>query len=90
MVAPSQVHLLHCCQHLRTEISVGAQNVSACGAGAYTGETSATQIEGLSSNEGVKRVSWVLCGHSERRALCDETNEVSCGCSVSHSWHASS
>uniref|UniRef100_UPI003341014C triose-phosphate isomerase n=1 Tax=Castellaniella defragrans TaxID=75697 RepID=UPI003341014C len=48
-------------------ISWGAQDVSVHAQGAYTGEVSA----GMLADFGC---SWVLCGHSERRALHGETS----------------
>ncbi|MCH8116413.1 MAG: triose-phosphate isomerase, partial [Chloroflexi bacterium] len=48
-----------------TSVQVGAQNVSAHDDGAYTGEISAVMLKGL--------VSHVIVGHSERRALYNET-----------------
>lgn len=42
-----------------TGVAVGAQNVHAEGKGAYTGEISASMLDGL--------VSWCIIGHSERR-----------------------
>lgn len=49
-------------------VSLGAQNVSNYEAGAYTGETALSMLEGL--------VEYVLVGHSERRTLFGETDEV--------------
>ena len=49
-----------------SSVHVGAQNVSANENGAYTGEISTSMLEGL--------VSHVIVGHSERRALYDETS----------------
>ena len=50
-------------------ISVGAQNMSEYSHGAYTGEISATQI----ADCGAK---FVLIGHSERRHIFGETDEM--------------
>lgn len=49
-------------------VSIGAQNVSKTGEGAFTGETSVNMIYDM----GMK---WVLVGHSERRSLYAETDE---------------
>ncbi|MCH7970281.1 MAG: triose-phosphate isomerase [Chloroflexi bacterium] len=49
-----------------SSVHVGAQNVSANENGAYTGEISTSMLKGL--------VSHVIVGHSERRALYDETS----------------
>lgn len=50
-------------------ISWGAQDVSAHKAGAYTGEVSAAMLNDF-------ECSWVLVGHSERRALHAETDDM--------------
>lgn len=50
-------------------ISLGAQNVSAFDAGAYTGEVSPSMLVDLGCG-------WVIVGHSERRSLYGETDEV--------------
>lgn len=52
-----------------TNIKLGAQNVHVEDKGAYTGETSADML--LSVN-----VEYCIVGHSERRTLFNETNEV--------------
>ena len=67
IVCPPYVALASVSELLRgTSISVGAQNVSANENGAYTGEVSASMLTGL--------VSHVIVGHSERRALYNETS----------------
>lgn len=50
------------------DVAVGAQNVHQELAGAYTGEVSAPMLEGLAS--------WVIVGHSERRAQFAETDAL--------------
>ena len=53
-----------------TSIAVGAQNIGErAEPGAFTGEVAASQVASLGC-------SVVLLGHSERRALFDETDEV--------------
>jgi triosephosphate isomerase (TIM) len=49
-------------------VAVGAQNVHHELAGAFTGEISASMLEGLAS--------WVIVGHSERRRDAGETDEI--------------
>lgn len=49
-------------------VAVGAQNVHAEPAGAYTGEISAQMLAGL--------VTWCIVGHSERRRDQGETDEI--------------
>jgi len=62
VVAPSGPFLALVRNVLRPDIGVGAQNVFDKPDGAFTGETSASQLCDLS-------VEWVILGHSERRAL---------------------
>jgi triosephosphate isomerase len=49
-------------------VAVGAQNVHQELAGAFTGEVSAPMLAGLAT--------WVIVGHSERRAMFGETDEL--------------
>lgn len=53
----------------RLRIALGAQNCHFQDAGAYTGEVSPAMLARL-------KVRYVLCGHSERRALFGETDEA--------------
>ena len=50
------------------DVGVGAQNVHQALAGAYTGEISVPMLAGLAT--------WVILGHSERRAYFAETDEL--------------
>jgi triosephosphate isomerase len=50
------------------DVAVGAQNVHQALAGAYTGEVSVPMLQGLAS--------WVILGHSERRAYFAETDAL--------------
>ncbi len=52
-----------------SNITFGAQNLSAQQDGAYTGEVSSGMLVDL-------KVRWVLVGHSERRSLYGETDEI--------------
>lgn len=56
-------------QAAHTALAVGGQNCSEFAAGAYTGEVSAEMLREVGCR-------YVLVGHSERRALFAETNEV--------------
>lgn len=52
-----------------SDITLGAQNVSSQNNGAFTGETSVSMLNDIGC-------TYSLVGHSERRALFHETNEV--------------
>ena len=70
IVAPSFTNLYHAFDSLReTPIEVAAQNMSENSEGAFTGEVSAKMLTSV----GVKTV---ILGHSERRAIFKETDEV--------------
>lgn len=69
-VFPPFVYLSRVGQHLSgSAIALGAQNLSIHSDGAYTGEVSANML--LDSG-----CHYVIVGHSERRALFGETNEI--------------
>ena len=68
-IAPSTIHIPNALALLSNHIIVSAQNCSAQGNGAFTGETSADILVDM----GLK---WVILGHSERRSLYGESNEV--------------
>ena len=70
VVFPPIAYLSWVVERLRgSEIAVGAQNVHPELAGAYTGEVAAEMIKDLGATH-------VLVGHSERRRLCDESDEL--------------
>ncbi|MBV2204939.1 MAG: triose-phosphate isomerase [Pseudomonas sp.] len=73
VVLPSSIHLAQVLSDLQgEEIAVGAQDCSTePGFGAFTGEESATQLRDLGC-------AWVLVGHSERRSLFAESDQVVC------------
>lgn len=50
-------------------LRLGAQNVSAHAAGAYTGETAAAMLQDVGCE-------YVIVGHSERRAMYGESSEI--------------
>lgn len=69
MVLPGFLHLSLVQAIVKPGILIGAQNVSAHGEGAYTGEIAADHIKDYS-------VHHVMIGHSERRRLFGETQEI--------------
>ena len=69
LFAPVSAHLLPAKQLAASHLLVGAQNCGAQGNGAYTGEVSAEVLLDLG-------IQWVILGHSERRSLYNESNEL--------------
>lgn len=69
VVAPVAVHIPKVLESIKKPFVVGAQNCWTQGPGAYTGEVTADMLADLG-------VPWVIIGHSERRALCAETDDV--------------
>lgn len=69
VICPPLVYLTDVARMLRgTAVKLGAQNVSAESHGAYTGEVSAAMLKDVACE-------FVIVGHSERRALCHESDE---------------
>lgn len=69
MVLPGFLHLSLVQAIVSPGIMVGAQNCSAYGEGAYTGEVAADHIKDYA-------VQHVMIGHSERRKFYEETQEI--------------
>jgi triosephosphate isomerase len=70
IVCPPVVYLYEVCRMLRdTPIELGAQSVCAEGGGAYTGEVSAAMLKDVGC-------TYVIVGHSERRALYGEDDTL--------------
>ena len=67
VVCPPLVHLGHMGSLLNEAIQLGAQDVSAHGNGAYTGDVSASMLEEMACR-------FVIVGHSERRQYHQETD----------------
>ena len=70
VIAPPSLYLLLTREHLRKGIEVAAQNVFDKPNGAFTGEISAEQL--VDSG-----IGWTLTGHSERRVIMGEDDNVS-------------
>lgn len=69
-IFPSAIHLAYLAEQMRdTNFGVGAQNVYLEETGAFTGETSASMVAEVGG-------SCVIVGHSERRKLFEETDEL--------------
>jgi triosephosphate isomerase len=70
LLLPPAPYLRNLTEALRgAAVQVGVQNVHAEPSGAFTGELSAEMARDLGAR-------WTLVGHSERRALCGETDEI--------------
>jgi triosephosphate isomerase len=70
IVAPTFVNLASAVDQLKpTAISVSAQNMHQAASGAYTGEISADMLKSIGVNT-------VILGHSERRAIFNETDAL--------------
>ena len=71
ILAPPFIHLdaLSHRKPASLKLALAAQNCSAHGQGAYTGEVSAEMIQSLA-------VEYVILGHSERRSLFGDSDEV--------------
>ena len=69
VVAPPGLFLLLVREHLKKEIEVCSQNVFDKPNGAFTGEISAEQLRD-------SKIGWALAGHSERRVVIGEKDDV--------------
>lgn len=69
VVAPPSLHLLLVREQLRKDIAVASQNVFDKPNGAFTGEISVSQLQDSG-------ISWTILGHSERRTILGESDEV--------------
>lgn len=69
VVAPIALHITSTKTMLNSNVLVAAQNISADSNGAFTGEISADQIVDFG-------LQWTIVGHSERRKLYGETDEI--------------
>jgi triosephosphate isomerase len=69
VIAPPALYLLLVRENLRDGLEVAAQNVFDKPNGAFTGEISVSQLK--DSN-----INWAILGHSERRTILRESDEV--------------
>jgi triosephosphate isomerase len=70
IVAPTFINLASAVNQLKsTKIDVSAQNMHQAASGAYTGEISADMLKSIGVNS-------VILGHSERRAIFNETDAL--------------
>eukprot|EP01104_Vermistella_antarctica_P000968 TRINITY_DN11040_c0_g1_i1.p1 TRINITY_DN11040_c0_g1~~TRINITY_DN11040_c0_g1_i1.p1 ORF type:complete len:269 (+),score=80.62 TRINITY_DN11040_c0_g1_i1:49-807(+) len=76
VIAPPALFLTGVAAQVRKEISVSAQNCIQQSKGAFTGEISAEQIKDIG-------LSYVILGHSERRSIYGESDEV-IGLKIAH------
>ena len=69
VISPPALYLLLTRQNLRKDIEVAAQNVFHKPNGAFTGEISVEQLK-------ESDIKWTILGHSERRVVMEENDEV--------------
>jgi len=69
LVAPPSIFLLSTVKIVNKNIEVAAQNVYDKPSGAYTGEITAPMLTD-------HNINWVIIGHSERRTLFHESDEL--------------
>ncbi|CEQ40896.1 SPOSA6832_02552 [Sporobolomyces salmonicolor] len=69
IIAPPALYILPLLEHAKKGIAVAAQNAHQLPSGAYTGEISLSQLKDIG-------LPWVILGHSERRTIFHETDEL--------------
>lgn len=69
IIFPPNIYLKDFIEKNNGSFEIGAQNLNAQKNGAFTGEVSASQLKSIGC-------SWVLVGHSERRTLFNEDDQV--------------
>ena len=69
VIAPPAPLLALSREKFKTKIAISAQNCSQEKSGAFTGETNADLLKDIS-------VDWVILGHSERREIFKESDQV--------------
>jgi triosephosphate isomerase len=70
VIAPPSLYLLLARQLADPSIAIAAQNVYDKPNGAFTGELSVEQLKDV-------KINWTIVGHSERRVLLREDDDVS-------------
>jgi triosephosphate isomerase len=68
VISPPAAYLSYTREHLKPGIEVAAQNVFNKPDGAFTGETSVSQLKDLG-------ITWTILGHSERRTILKESDD---------------
>ncbi|KAL2752783.1 hypothetical protein ACRALDRAFT_2044518 [Sodiomyces alcalophilus JCM 7366] len=69
VIAPPALYLPLVRESLRKDVQVAAQNVYSKPNGAFTGEISVSQLQDSG-------ITWTILGHSERRTILGETDEI--------------
>ncbi|CCJ30729.1 unnamed protein product [Pneumocystis jirovecii] len=69
VISPPELYLSYVRKYLRHDIGVSAQNVYKGPPGPYTGEISVEQLKDC-------EILWTIIGHSERRNLFNENDEL--------------
>ncbi|XP_022809331.1 triosephosphate isomerase-like [Stylophora pistillata] len=69
VVSPPSIYLDYVCKAVKPGIYVSAQNCYKVASGAFTGEISPAMIKDIGC-------SWVILGHSERRKIFQESDEL--------------
>lgn len=69
VIAPPFLYLDQVKKSIKADYKLSAQNCWIGKGGAFTGEIAAEMLSDMD-------IPWVILGHSERRALCGETNEI--------------
>ncbi len=72
VIAPPAIYLAQVAKAAKPGLQVAAQNCYLQNSGAFTGEVSPAMLKDLG-------VHWVILGHSERRELFAESDQVCAG-----------
>nr|CAB3267181.1 triosephosphate isomerase B-like [Phallusia mammillata] len=69
VVAPPSIYLQYLSASITNQVKVASQNCYKVAKGAYTGEISPDMLKDMG-------IEWVILGHSERRHVFNESNEL--------------